>query len=302
MAELQRFGAYSGFRGYASSTFKRFSRDKKVDVMVNWFHHHFEDPANRVSYNTAEGGYLWVGGLGPFEANDEIQNEFSDVADFDLMQEAVEEIEADGTIEWASINYGGQDDEELHFLEEHDATAGTSPTFFSSAFSDAFSKSPPAREAAQREMLKQLDRLEEIITPLSEHFGKIGHNGPPGPIEDPTLPEPQPDLTTAPLTSIDLNVLKQAIDDTRRQAELDKPDVAVVEKSQGILSRAGNYIARYCDLAMQESAKEFGKWGARGAAALLVSNVAGLSWAQVGEALSAAAKSILDWVQVLPPP
>ncbi|PJN92578.1 hypothetical protein CNY89_28500, partial [Amaricoccus sp. HAR-UPW-R2A-40] len=76
------------------------------------------DPANRVSYNTREGGYLWVPGLGPNDANEEIQGHFGNIADFDLMMEAVEAVQADGTYDWASSDFFREIDEE--FLSERD--------------------------------------------------------------------------------------------------------------------------------------------------------------------------------------
>lgn len=68
--------------------------------MVEWFLERFEDPVHRTSYNTREGGYLWNWG-GPYSADDEIQDEFSDIASFELMQQAVDKIQEDGLYDWA---------------------------------------------------------------------------------------------------------------------------------------------------------------------------------------------------------
>ena len=50
--------------------------EEQVRLMVDWFYERFEDPANRMPYDSREGGYQWIWG-GPHDANEELQNEFS---------------------------------------------------------------------------------------------------------------------------------------------------------------------------------------------------------------------------------
>jgi hypothetical protein len=71
----------------------------KVAVLVAWFRERYEDPAERTSYESAEGGYLWNSG-GPYDAREVLGDEFPD--DDAVLDAAVGEIERDGIYEWAS--------------------------------------------------------------------------------------------------------------------------------------------------------------------------------------------------------
>ncbi len=299
--------------------------------MQAWFGNHYEDPANRVSYNSREGGYLWVPGLGPHDADNEIQEEFSDVADFGLMAKAVEDVQSDGILDWASKNYFREiDDEALRDREEEDRggfpfilpmplgsrpSAGTAPTF-----SDAvgggptaggpypprsivspgiFGEDEPPRDEApvRKEMLERLDHLERLIAPLTTNIGMMGHNGPPGPIEDPEIPEHQPSLTEPPLTVRDLSAIRTAIGDIREQAQAASPDVEVVERGQGVLSRAAKHFGRWLMLAADEAVQTAGKT----AGALLVAGAI-MGWQNVGPALESATSSVATWIQTIEVP
>lgn len=112
---------------YTPSQFRRLSRARKVEALVQWFHKHYTDPADYVTYVTREGGYQW-GGHGPYDADEELQGEFSDLADYDVIQEAVSEVTAGGLFEWAvrrGRDYTDDDyDLDLQFREsgENDGT------------------------------------------------------------------------------------------------------------------------------------------------------------------------------------
>jgi hypothetical protein len=73
--------------------------DDAVDAVVSWFNANFEDPAESTPYETAEGGYIYIWG-GPYDAREEIYNEFGDAISEVTVEAAVELIEEDGW-EWA---------------------------------------------------------------------------------------------------------------------------------------------------------------------------------------------------------
>jgi hypothetical protein len=77
--------------------------------MKQWFFGRFEDPAENTSHMTSEGGYLWNHG-GPYDADDELQNEFHDLAALEIVQEAVEEVQSTGIYEWAAVRTSDYDD------------------------------------------------------------------------------------------------------------------------------------------------------------------------------------------------
>lgn len=299
MADQRKYGAYPGFRGYAASTFDRLPRARKLEVMKNWFLGHNEDPANSVSYNSQEGGYLWAPGLGPNDANEEFQDQFGNIANFELIMEAVKAVQSGGTVYWASRDFFRRKIEEEALIEQNRkfqtglphalpyafqaerpsaATALTTSSSFASGSYGAGTfgrgvfkpgvfdpgvfvedEQQPDEPTARREMLDRLDRLEQIIAPLVAQVGMIGHNGPPGPIEDPALPEREPDFEKALLTARDILAVAHAISDIRNEAAAKTPDLAIVEARQGILARAGSYFLRLCDTAAQEGAKAFGE-------------------------------------------
>jgi len=43
--------------GYSRDGLRDLGRDTQIDVMVTWFGQHYEDPAERTPYESAEGGY-----------------------------------------------------------------------------------------------------------------------------------------------------------------------------------------------------------------------------------------------------
>lgn len=71
--------------------------DITADEIVEWFFDHYEDPANGVPYESAEGGYIYIFG-GPYDAEDVIYDQFPD-APQDAVEKAVEEIQLQG-VEW----------------------------------------------------------------------------------------------------------------------------------------------------------------------------------------------------------
>jgi hypothetical protein len=57
MAENCRFLEDGSQFGISRTQFRRMRKAEKLELMVQWFHQNFEDPAERPSYVSAEGGY-----------------------------------------------------------------------------------------------------------------------------------------------------------------------------------------------------------------------------------------------------
>lgn len=72
---------------------------QQAEVMRRWFLKHFEDPAERTPYESAEGGYQWIWG-GPHEALEELSSEFSDYVAHETIQKLASELN-DLCPEWA---------------------------------------------------------------------------------------------------------------------------------------------------------------------------------------------------------
>lgn len=76
-------------------------RQAQIDALVEWFFERYEDPAQRLPYISAEGGYQWIYG-GPYDAREELAENFPDLPD-DIIGAAVDEIESDGLTDWAPV-------------------------------------------------------------------------------------------------------------------------------------------------------------------------------------------------------
>lgn len=146
------YSVHEGDRPYTELDIKEMTGEEQVRIMVSWFFERYEDPANRLPYNTREGGYQWVFGS-PTSADEALQDEFSSFVDYDTIQRAVEEIEADG-FDWSPI----PDDD---YYEEDEPNA-------------------------QDELLALLAELRSELEARRRPPG-LGHNRPPEAIDDEPL-------------------------------------------------------------------------------------------------------------------
>jgi len=152
--------------------------------MLDWFFDRYEDPAQNMPYESAEGGYQWIWG-GPYDANEELQDEFADVIDFNTIQLAVERIQQDGH-EWAPKNPPSDwfDDEPEppveggfpYALPFSFGATGSAPTGSSPIAGGSFP------DPARSNVINQLEELERLVRPLAGRESMIGHNNPPEPI------------------------------------------------------------------------------------------------------------------------
>lgn len=76
-------------------------RENRIEQMVDWFFENFQDPANSLPYESAEGGYIWIDG-GPYDASEQIGDQFSGEPQ-GLIDAAVERVQQDGIFDWAQV-------------------------------------------------------------------------------------------------------------------------------------------------------------------------------------------------------
>lgn len=175
--------------------------DAVVDAMVGWFQENFEDPAMETPY---EGEYIYIWG-GPYDASEELYDAFPDAGE-DLIARAVDEIQADGTFDWAPAGRRVQPDDEPEDENDDDQ---------------------PLEERLEA-LASQLDRIEQHIAYWRNLNPQIGHNGPP----DEFRLEPD---------DADLIAAEASVAEVR--AELAKPDrannadVEVVNRAEGIFRK-----------------------------------------------------------------
>lgn len=144
--------------------------------MRDWFLENYEDPANSTPYDGGEGGYQYIWG-GPYDASEEISANFPD-AEEDEIETAVDEVQVEGTYEWAPADGRIQPDD---YDDVDDINYDTRPL-----------------TARLDELGGQIDRIEGHVAELlrlsrigGDGTPGIGHNRPPEALDDDNLLEIQ---------------------------------------------------------------------------------------------------------------
>lgn len=166
--------------GVTPSQLKRMRLERQWPYVRHWFLRMFEDPANETPRMDGDFEYIWGG---PYDALEELQQEFPDFPD-DRVEEFAQRLEAErGVINWAPGRDHPDHDREndAHRVEKNPRpqlneiietlSNGIRPQFGSTS------------ELTQRdEILRRLDELNDQLVALSgqaaPHAG-IGHNRPP---------------------------------------------------------------------------------------------------------------------------
>lgn len=154
------------------SRIRRFSREKQVQLIAEWFFSLYEDPANETPYDGREGGYQYIHG-GPYDAREAIEAEFKAVVDEDVIDKAIDFVERDGTLEWAPspkhpdyIAYDGEPEssrDEANRFFDFEAGFERSPVGFPNLGEGVFYSVPWDRE------LKVSPSEVRSLTPQRQH-------------------------------------------------------------------------------------------------------------------------------------
>lgn len=95
-------------------------KELQIAAMQRWFLDRYEDPANETPWDGEDKTYVFVWG-GPYDPNDEIQNRFGGIVEFDTMWELIEELWSEVGDEWVPIEHEGVDyDDYLRHLVVND--------------------------------------------------------------------------------------------------------------------------------------------------------------------------------------
>ncbi|MFC3322636.1 hypothetical protein [Mesorhizobium cantuariense] len=307
---------------FTPSQFRRLSRKRKVEAMVQWFHENYEDPAVRTPYESAEGGYQWIWG-GPYDAREQIGDEFSDIADEDIVEAASAEVTSDGLFDWApkvrreDYEQDDEPDDGIYSIDE--PLPDTLNSFEDEDVGNPFPELPPGQphltnedgsiltdeggriligdipvseretsataqgDALRREMLSRLDRLEAALQTYEENLPPRNHNHPP------ELVEPDP------ISPREWRVVVEATVEIRAEAQQPLPDPVKLEAHASTLRTvAGSifaWLGRKADTAVDSAIK----WAVP---------VVGAAWMLAGPDvvyanLMAVAESIATWAQHL---
>ena len=249
--------------GVSRTGFRRMRKAEKLEMMVDWFHQNFEDPAESTPYESAEGGYIWIWG-GPYEARDELYSKFGDLVSERLIEEAAQHIERHGIYDWAPVYKG----------DDYDEIAPDEPTSL-----DIFSDEPSENygtasdHEARRQIRAALDELRNALdTPRP--IG-IGHNRPPDEDEEPE----------------EIKELRPAIREL--SAELAKPNPVI-----SLVKRWATPLRNALILSSKWAFKKIDK-ALDGAAT--AAGATGVAWigAHYSESLHHAFEAIVNWLDIV---
>lgn len=277
--------------GVTPSQLKRLGRQRQIEHMAHWFRRNFEDPSNETPYNSEEGGFIYVYG-GPYDARDQLGDEFGSIVSDERIEEVTNLVEADGIFDWAPgrdhpdhervpeeyEREQGPDDEQVDAsrLDEilSELERGVRPRF-----GDAF-------ELDQRKsIVGRLDALKKALEPAKPAHGGIGHNRPP-----PDADEPQ-------VTVVD--EIREAEATIRREVEKSEPNAVEVARAASRLSVALGWLAKKADVAAENFAKELGGSLGKWAGPALIGGI-GYAVATVvpglGEAIHSVITHVVAWL------
>ena len=205
--------------------------DEAAEQIKDWFFDNFQDPAESLPYESAEGGYQWIYG-GPYDATDIVGSAFADSASEEVIEAAIELIQSGGMYDW-TIN----------------------PSRLRRDRSSRSSSQDWLERVVQRhsDMLAKIQELKGVLATPAPAAG-IGHNNPPEPLDQ------------GPLTPKDVESLQNAISVLEKQPPLpEKTEPAASALS--VVQKIGEKVGKYADLFLSEFAKtagaEMGKWSVR---------------------------------------
>jgi hypothetical protein len=88
---------------YELDDIKKLKKDAQIQIMKNWFLSNYQNPEGEIPYDKEEGDYVYIYG-GPYDAREELNDQFGDYVDESIIEELVEELEND-CYEWSGIDF-----------------------------------------------------------------------------------------------------------------------------------------------------------------------------------------------------
>lgn len=241
-------------REFTPSQVKRLGKDKQLEIMEVWFRTYFEDPAEETPYESREGGYQYIWG-GPYDADEELQQEFSSLVPLDRIQELSEELGAENW-QWAPThNHPDRKDEGRDEREDERPPEPDLDSLVLQLEAGAEPKLGGKYELGLRkEIVDRVEALEEAVRNLaSRRPAGIGHNRP---------PEDEDDDTISEKTKTEL---AETAAEIKAELNAPKPDALKVGKLAQTLKAIGGWLCKKLDKAVD--------------VAITVAVTAGIVWA-----------------------
>lgn len=226
------------------TSIEHLTKQEQVEIIADWFTSHFWDPAEETPYNSREGGYLYING-GPYEAPDEIWGTFDGLASEEAIEEAIEQVQSDGILEWApgrlhpntiAIYEEAQAEEEQEDIDplnkiKEQISDGIEPHFGDEEYK------------TRQQLLSEIEALEKIVNAKPLPSG-IGHNQPPEAIH--ITEEINVNLT------VNLNI-------AANELEKEHPDTEKVVEAVGVFRKILSWGASKLNLAIDQFIGELSK-------------------------------------------
>lgn len=249
------------------------SPDEQREYMLAWFGRMFEDPANETPFQSSEGGYIYIWG-GPYDAREQIENEFYDVVSEDLLNEVIDEVETDGISDWAP---GPHHPDHVRAAEDYYESMEEPEQKFEEAIKILEAGGVPvlgadAEVQLRSDLASSANNILAMLQPKKPEHGGMGHNQPPIDDDEYALP-------------FDLDEVHQAAKVIATEASKETPDALAIAEASSRLAKLRKWGKEKADAAAEEFAKGFGK--AAGTAAgvgfvalvvAAVSHLLGISW------------------------
>lgn len=227
--------------------------EQQVPYLAHWFLSQYWDPANDVSYNSREGGYLWNHG-GPYSANEELRGEFESVVGDDAIEEAASEIEIDGITDWSPRpEHPDRQGEGWDDLDppESDLEEQLDTAIYQLSMVRQPQFGSPEEVEARVQLKEAFEKLDAELGPEDPKHGGIGHNGPP--IDE-------------RFTDEEIAEMRQATDTALVALDSEKPDAMIVAQQsnkivrilKGVAKRSGELFNIFANKAAENAGARFG--------------------------------------------
>ena len=280
-ADWDDIEAYEGPVNLTNDQLRALPRKQQQAYITAWFYSQFWDPAHETPYDGREGGYQYVHG-GPYDAHTELEEKFGGVVKDNVIENAVEEIEADGQTEWAP---SPKHPDQLRAAEEYYESLKPQTldeirvALANGAATDFGSR---AAQTAAEEIKLLADALIAAIEARRPTHGGMGHNGPA--LDDEGNPLPEGFESELQETANALSV----------QMEASAPDPMTVVEAATRLKRFRAWLQPRIDMAADEFSKEIGK---KGATALI--GIGTIALASIVPGLDTVLAAVWNWLQAI---
>lgn len=278
------FSEYSDETGVTPSRLKRLGKATQREYLLHWFGMYYEDPAQETPYNSQEGGYQYVWG-GPYDAREELEEEFGSFISESVIESIVEEVESDGLTDWAPGRHHSdhQRAADEYYAEVNDQTEPKVDAL-NKAISDLESGiTPNFGDAIDLEYRRIVGSdLDTILRALpSRALAGIGHNRPP--------------LDNESSAQDAIEEIREAATSIKGELAKAVPDAIEAAQSASKLRKVADWIWKKFDTAADAFSKKIGEHAAT-ATVVGATTVITLEWQDLGNLLKSAVGHASQWL------